>query len=356
VTVKVGALSRIANRIFPNRAWNLTQEFVYHISMADTPASGDPEDALWKKMERYLKKGANPDGKSSCGEYAIEALCSNSHHAAALKLLEEYPGLKADVTRRKAEITPLMYALRDVQPALVKALCAHGADVNAAVLDASPPLTAVEFMIRHIKGREADALACMKILTEHGLAPEESAKRRIFTDAPVLAQFLPDVQEAVDFATALRDADNLSLRNMLAKGVSIDAGVQWGATPALLRAAACGNPGAIDLLLAHGADVDTKAPVTGATALHHAALGGQREAFLKLLDKGADPAALWTVSPAAQMSVTDAASKSTDPGMQDFVKSVIEARQNHATPDVEVHHAVRRAKTIRLKPRPPQHA
>lgn len=358
MTVEVGSLSKIVNRVFPARVRSLTESFVYHISMAGSGYTKiDGEDKLWKKMHSYLARGANPDGRSSFGETAIEELCEKSYAATALKLLQEYPNLKVNVARGPTPISPLMYALRDVQPALVKALCEHGADVNALCSSASsslPPLSAVDFMLGNAAGKEAEALECMKTLLDHGLVPTDNTKRRLFEQKSPLAQLLPDVQQAIDIANALRDKDKAALREMLARGVDPDAGTAFGAPPAIIVAAQVGDVGTIDLLLAQGTSPNAKDKGdTASMPLHQAALHGSRDAFIRLLDAGADPHVVWSDAETGLWSVKGMAAKcTTDPGMAGFVQSVLEARSK-ADISVEAAHEVKLSRRIRLKPKSP---
>jgi ankyrin repeat protein len=355
MTVEVGALSKIVNKVFPGRVRSLTENFVYHVSMAGSGYTKiDSEDKLWKKMQSYLARGANPDGRNSFGETAIEELCEKNYAATAVKLLQEYPNLKVNVARGPTPISPLMYALRDVQPQLVRALCEHGADVNALCSSSSmsslPALSPLDFLLGHVAGKEAAALECMKALVDHGLVATDNSKRRMLESASPLAQYVPDVQQAIDFADALRKKDNAALGQMLARGVPYDCGTQWGANAALLYAANRDNTGAIELLLAHGAPLDTMDSVSGATALHQAAIGGARDAFVMLVRLGADTKALWTLEDKRLASVLDAAAKSKDPGMADFVRNVLDAKDAPVI-SVESAHEVKVSPRIKLKPK-----
>ena len=87
-------------------------------------------------------------------------------------------------------------------------------------------------------------------------------------------------------AGAVRAGDILALRAALRDGADPDGRDPDGHTP-LMVAAAHGDPFAVELLLAAGADVHRLEPQTGTGALHKAALGGNPRVVELLLGAGA---------------------------------------------------------------------
>jgi ankyrin repeat protein len=129
------------------------------------------------------------------------------------------------------------------------------------------------------------------------LSPDAGAHREFYRPHSGFPRWQPsaDPQEVVDeaLAWAARNGRVAALDLLVAHGANVDADVNRGT--ALAWAAACGRADAIRRLLALGADPNRRATFggeehgDGTTALHNAAEGGQLEAIEALLDGGADP-------------------------------------------------------------------
>jgi hypothetical protein len=237
----------------------------------------------------------------------------------------------------------LVYALKQTDAARVKAICQQGADVNA--YDAFSALAGVARQANPQAARD-----CFKVLLDHGLLVTPELKKRIYHNAPALAPLVPEVQDALELKDALANANADALRGLLARGAYFDGGMDYGAQPAIITAAQKGDVGIIDLLLTHGASLNTK--ISGDTStlpLHQAAMHGQREAFLRLLDAGADGNLMWSNSDGF-WTVNGMAKKcKTDPGMAAFVESVIDARNAGAALEVSVQETIKIRRPIAFK-------
>jgi ankyrin repeat protein len=107
------------------------------------------------------------------------------------------------------------------------------------------------------------------------------------------------------FLAARHDSPSVT-RTLLEAGAHVDAGLA-SETP-LMTAAEKGRIATVDLLLAHGANVNARSR-SGWTALHHAAWSNHQAIARKLLDAGADPLARDN----SGLNATDHATKSFDP-------------------------------------------
>ncbi|MCX6612366.1 MAG: ankyrin repeat domain-containing protein [Acidobacteria bacterium] len=165
----------------------------------------------------------------------------------------------ADVNaKNRRKSTPLAWALYD--EARVKLLLAHGADVNARLVDGTPVLRQAAMLgnsnrlLQLLLDKNADP----NIGTATGLTPLMAAANRGNVEA---------------------------MQMLIDKGAKPDAKNAAGAS-ALVFAAGSGQPAAVKLLLEKGADPNTKTK-RGETALNAAATQGVEESVRLLIARGA---------------------------------------------------------------------
>lgn len=163
----------------------------------------------------------------------------------------------------------------------VASRAAQGGDL-AAVLDLLGHGTSPDAPDRHgftalARAAQYDRLDLTRLLLDAGADPNEPCKWGL---TPLM------IVKSVDVAEAL-----------LAAGAEVNAVTQFNrsgmepAKTALMKAAQSGRLAIVELLLAHGADIemrDTEGRSARVTALSHAALRGQEGAVAVLLARGAD--------------------------------------------------------------------
>ncbi|MEZ0259511.1 MAG: ankyrin repeat domain-containing protein [Alphaproteobacteria bacterium] len=240
----------------------------------------------------------------------------------------------------------LLFALQYADFERVKDLCGRGVDVNA---DNAQAFTNIATAARD-SGKAQDALDCFKALLGHGFSVETHMKQHIYQNVPSLAPAVTEVQDALSVRQSLAAGDAVALRGLLARGVDFDIGLGYGAPPAIITAARRGTVEVIDLLLAHGASPNTKIDRDSSTMpLHQAAMHGKRDAFVRLLDAGADATLIWSNSDGF-WTVNGMAKKcKSDPGMAKFVESVLDARNADTAPEVSVKQAISIRRPIAFK-------
>jgi hypothetical protein len=250
-------------------------------------------------------------------------------------------------------IAPLFTALQEKDATLVKTLCAQGVDVNANTGKSfnDGAATAFDFLASGITVANAqDARDCLKTMLDHGFVLTQAMRKRIYSTLPQLAPVVPDVRDALAVREALANADAGALKDALSRGAHIDCGAAFGEAPAIITAAQGGNVGVINVLLAHGASLDTKiAGDTSTLPLHQAVMQGNRDAVVRLLDAGANPNLFWSNNDGFWTIAGMAKKCKTDPGMEKFVEDVLAARSATAAPDVAVTQTIATLKPIRLK-------
>lgn len=96
------------------------------------------------------------------------------------------------------------------------------------------------------------------------------------------------VKRGAKLGAIARWGSHEKMRDFLEKGLEIDMEVEYDNRTPLQHAAARGSLSRMQMLLEHGAQIDTANPM-GFTALHYAAYYGHAECVKFLLDNGADP-------------------------------------------------------------------
>jgi ankyrin repeat protein len=184
------------------------------------------------------------------------------HHAAGfgdpatMKLLIEHHADVNGANKRKS--TPLFWAMYDA--AKVQLLLDHGADVNARTIDGRTPIYQAASM--------ANAAPVLKLLLAKGANPNAKTLNGM---TPLIAA----------------SRYNLEAERMLIEaGADINATNAAGGT-ALMLAAASARPEAVRMLLEKGANVNLRTK-RNETALADAATAGNEEIVKMLLDRGAE--------------------------------------------------------------------
>ena len=113
-------------------------------------------------------------------------------------------------------------------------------------------------------------------------------------DEPTREQRLAWLNQTPDLHAAVGRRDLAGVRELLSRGDDVNhrdpRPSPWDGETPLLIAAALGHVEMVELLMAHGADVNARS-ATGWTALIAACNAGNTEIARMLLDAGADPAA-----------------------------------------------------------------
>jgi ankyrin repeat protein len=212
--------------------------------------------------------------------------------------------------------SPLIDAVKQGDPAVVRALLDRGAAVDAAEIDGT---TALHWAVHRNDGDIAALLigagADVTAANRYGVAPIALAS--LNGSAPMLARLLaagadanraqPEGETAL--MTAARTGRVEAVRLLLDHDADVNAAEQWRGQTALMWAAAEGHTGAVRELIAHGADVHARSghreaargqtagddaaaedgtPPPGFTALLFAVQGGHLDAATVLADAGAE--------------------------------------------------------------------
>jgi ankyrin repeat protein len=192
------------------------------------------------------------------------------------------PQLLAATVERDGEDgwTPLHLAVAAGQGAVVEALAAAGADLDARTEDGASPL--------HVALAHSPGL--VPLLRDLG-APVDAASAAHLGDADLLTSTLDDAGPPTDpvlLRCAAAGGSVATVRVLLDRGADPDGG-------ALHAAASAGAAPVVDLLLRSGADVDVLDRDTGRTPLHTAVTAmaagpadGAADVVTLLLDAGAD--------------------------------------------------------------------
>jgi len=165
--------------------------------------------------------------------------------------------------------TPLYYAINYIDDSdFVNLLIARGADVNAKQREGE---TLLQSAAKRVKTE------VIKLLLEAGADIDVKNDR----DQTALHTLL-DIRSSLLYRLS---KDILEL--LLAKGADVNLKDNDGRTPLLLAAESAGGE-IVELLLDKGADINAKDDESGFTALHHAALFGNKSAAEVLVTRGAD--------------------------------------------------------------------
>jgi len=323
-----GAFSGFLNKAA--RAGNLKQ--VQALIADGAPVNGRDalggtalHDAAWSgeaQVAAYLiEMGADVNARHAEGASTPLHYAVLTNHPDVVEILLEHG---ADVKALyKTSQTPLHLAAARGYARIATLLIAHGADVNARDQTGATPLseacwTGEAEMVRLLIEKGADA---KDVNPETGMTPLHAAASRGYREvakALLDAGARADVRDnsgatplylalqfqrtqvigllvgnqaenrpaaaSVDVKAVLRDAVLRGQTNLVA--MLVDMMPPLGSTTLLHDAALKDHVDVIELLLAHGADVNSL-NAQGATALHDAALAGQRAAAEALLAHGA---------------------------------------------------------------------
>lgn len=225
------------------------------------------------------------------------------------------------------------------------------AQIKTAISRTEDPVVSFNTLVETVTPKnEQDSRDRFKTLLDHGLVVTPEMKKRIYNTAPALAPLVPEVQDALTLRDAFKNADAATLQGLLARGVDFDGGRAYGAEPAIITAAQKGDVAVLDTLLAHGASLETKIRGDSSTLpLHQAVMHGRREAFLRLLDAGANPNHIWSNEDGLWTINGMAGKCKTDTGMAQFVHTVLKAREAKDAPEVSVTHAIKARRPLTLK-------
>ncbi len=179
--------------------------------------------------------------------------------------------------------TPLSEAAWTGETEMVKLLLAKGA--HASEINPQTGMTALHAAAsrgyREVAAALVDAGARADVRDKNGATPLYLALQ--FQRMDVIDLFVRG--KSIDVKTVLRDEVLRGQTNIVK--LLIDFMPPLGSTTLLHDAALKGHLDILELLLAHGADVDSR-NAQGATALHDAALAGQKNAADALLKHGAN--------------------------------------------------------------------
>ena len=198
-----------------------------------------------------LAAGADPGIALSSGETAVMTAAQSGNADVVRQLLVAGADPNPAVTRGQ---TALMWAANRGYGDVVKALLDHGADYSA-----------------------------------HSLVREQYVKSEKEQDSSALYKYWIEEGGNTPLIFAARSGDLQSVRHLVDAGADVNQLSAFGTSP-LIMAVHGGNPEAIAYLLDHGAEVDSSA--SGHTALHDAVLRGNLAAVRVLLEHGANVEAL----------------------------------------------------------------
>lgn len=173
-------------------------------------------------IEKLLKAGADPDSPSADGQTAL-MLVARTDNVATAKLLLDY-GARVDAREGQKEQTALMWASAESQPAMVRELIAHGADVNArSQVDQWLAQVSSEPRAQHqsyggftplLYATREGCLSCVQSLVESG------AKLN-----------MPDPEGVTPLIMAITNAHFDAAKYLINKGAMVDKWDWWGRSP-----------------------------------------------------------------------------------------------------------------------------
>ena len=233
-------------------------------------------------LNLLIAAGANLNTENDYGATPLWAACANRHSAIVERLLEA--GANPNLGLRSGE-TLLMRCVHTGDPAAVRALVAHGAEVDAA-----EPEKGQTALMRAVANRHPQVV---RVLLEAGAAVDtrtttvqqlRGTGERSTTSPQGSTYFDAGGFTPLLFAARHGDAD--SARLLLDAGAAVNDTAADG-NSALVLATMSGHERLAEFLLAHGADPDASG--AGYTALHAAILRSQPDLVKALLASGANP-------------------------------------------------------------------
>ncbi len=257
VGLSAGGADRRLVEAAKNKDWEAVGSLLHENLDVNAPHADGATALHWaahwsdlETLERLITAGANVNAENDLGATPLWVACANRHTGIVRRLLEA--GSNPNMGLRSGE-TLLMRCTHTGDPAAVRALLAHGADVRA--MEPSRGQTALMWAAAN---RHPDVT---RVLLEHGAAVEA------------------------------RTTNVRQLRGTGERSTTSPAGATYfeagGFTP-LLFAARHGDVGSARLLLDAGTDVNDKA-ADGNSALVVAAMSGHGQLAEFLLDRGANP-------------------------------------------------------------------
>ena len=229
-------------------------------------------------VEHLLKAGAQPNVARPSGETAL-MLAARAGSAAAVKLLASKGGDPNGKT--KTGDTALMFAAAERHPAVVKELIELGADVNARAPVGGKAGAGNAYSSRQMQ-RRADG------------TQEDGQPKLLYKGQAIAVAQLPKEGDGepprpeggfTPLLHAAMSGDLEAVKLLLASGADINQPAGDGMTPLIVSIVKFNETVALHLI-EKGANVN--ADEAGFTALHCAALTGQREVATALLARGAD--------------------------------------------------------------------
>jgi ankyrin repeat protein len=173
-------------------------------------------------IEKLLKAGADPDSPSADGQTAM-MLIARTENVAAAKLLLEH-GAHVDAKENQKEQTALMWASAESQPAMVRELIAHSADVNArshveewlAQVSSEPRALHQSYggFTPLLYATREGCLSCVQSLVEAG------AKLNV-----------PDPEGVTPLIMSITNAHFDAAKYLIEKGAMVDKWDWWGRSP-----------------------------------------------------------------------------------------------------------------------------
>lgn len=322
MTISTSPLSKLFNLLAPSRVSFLNRELWAHASKIN---GGVDERQLWKDILKLLRAGAEIDAKSPTGDTALNLLCDQRHGYAASQLLMH----GADLTiANDAGHTPFLTAARVGDPDMLKLLIAHKADVNQldSTGDNAAHLLLYSLPLGHAaeQARIEKRIEALKILVEAGVPLNKGCQMRIYHHSPVYLPSVPEVANVHALGEAIKEGVPFRAQAIIESGVHPDATAEFGDQSTLAFGAGVGDIALIDASLKAGANINLTSGDARATALQVAVMKGQREAFLHLLDAGANPSQPSSRFDAPQLY--NAAKECADPTMLKFVTDTLHDR------------------------------
>ena len=233
-------------------------------------------------LDLLIEAGSNVNAQNDYGATPLWAACANRHGGIVERLLEA--GANPNLRLRSGE-TLLMRCAHTGDPAAVRALVSHGAEI-----DAIEPEKGQTVLMRAVARRHPDIV---HVLLEAGAAVDSrtvvvqqlrgTGERS--TTSPQGSTYF-DAGGFTPLLFAARHGAVDSARLLLAAGADVN---NMGAdgNSALVLAAMSGHETLARFLLERGADPN--AAGAGYTALHAAVLRSQRDLLGALLARGANP-------------------------------------------------------------------
>jgi uncharacterized protein len=263
-------------------------------------------------IEKLLKAGADPNAAlSELGETPL-MMASRTGDVGAVKVLLDH-GANVNAKESSKGQTALMWAASETHPAVMKMLIDHGADVNARSNDASIVGRGLYDRAPAAGGNAGGGTPAAGTPAAEG--PDDAAFKKIEQESDIDARLalLLDFEKKFPSSKLLLDvyqfmiqiyekkndqpkllatkdkAVGFDRRQRLGGGANLQRGaVTTGGITALILATREGDSESARMLLAAGADVNTRM-ANGSTALLVAILNGHYQLSNFLLDHGANP-------------------------------------------------------------------